>query len=190
MLRHAGMFRGDIRCQMGSAGELLRATLGLQFQLVKLVNLLHRLTKPSLTLANAVSEMLARTSLGHRLNSRENPVPISAFASFIESNTQHRAMRQILTLQVPEIVGSILAGALLHLGARPSPGISACGHGCQWWLACPHANKRRRRFAGMFMTFTPLCHCCFSPPKGVKTAKSVELLLLISPYMGHQPSSR
>lgn len=33
---------GDIRYQMGSTGEPLRATLGLQFQLVKHVNLLYR----------------------------------------------------------------------------------------------------------------------------------------------------
>lgn len=135
---------GDIRCQMGSAGELLRATLGLQFQLVKLVNLLHRLKKHPLTLANAVSELLARTSSGHRLNSRENPAPapISAFASSIESNTQHRAVRQILTQSCAAGAGDCRLNSRWSVAA---PGCQALSGNQRLWARLPMVTRTSAR---------------------------------------------
>lgn len=127
---------GDIRCQMGSTGERLRATLGLQFQLVKLVNLLHRLKKHplALALALAVSELLARTSSGHRLNSRENPAPVSAFASLIESNTQHRAVRQILTQSHAAGAGDCRLNSRWSVAA---PGCQALSGNQRLWALLP-----------------------------------------------------
>lgn len=133
---------GDIRCQMGSAGERLRATLGLQFQLVKLVNLLHRLKKHSLALAIAVSELLARTSSGHRLNSRENPAPISAFASLIESNTQHRAVRQILTQSHAAGAGDCRLNSRWSVAA---PGCQALSGNQRLWALLPMVTRMSAR---------------------------------------------
>lgn len=133
---------GDIRCQMGSAGERLRATLGLQFQLVKLVNLLHRLRKHSLALAIAVSELLARTSSGHRLNSRENPAPISAFASLRESNTQHRAVRQILTQSHAAGAGDCRLNSRWSVAA---PGCQALSGNQRLWALLPMVTRMSAR---------------------------------------------
>lgn len=126
----------------GQRRGALRATLGLQFQLVKLVNLLHRLKKHSLTLAIAVSELLARTSSGHRLNSRENPAPISAFASLIESNTQHRAVRQILTQSHAAGAGDCRLNSRWSVAA---PGCQALSGNQRLWARLPMVTRMSAR---------------------------------------------
>lgn len=126
----------------GQRRGALRDTLGLQFQLVKLVNLLHRPKKHSLTLAIAVSELLARTSSGHRLNSRENPAPISAFASLIESNTQHRAVRQILTQSHAAGAGDCRLNSRWSVAA---PGCQALSGNQRLWARLPMVTRMSAR---------------------------------------------
>lgn len=170
MLRHAGMFRGNIRCQMGDAGELLRATLGLQFQLVKLVNLLHRPKKPSLTLTIAVSvvgEDLIRASI-------KQPRESSSYFCFcLFYRIQHTASCRA--------TNSYAAGAGdCRLNSRWSVAAPGCqalsGNQCLWarlpMVTCMSAREKEAKKICWYVydlyTFMSLL---FSPPKRCQNSK-------------------